>query len=118
MVVTPWKSGYRMGGTMEFSGYNDDLNPKRLSRLVTGAKEYLKEPMGHPVVEEWAGLRPMTYDDLPIIDRAPGHENLVVATGHGMLGLTLATGTGQIVSDLIYDREPQIDIKPFGMARF
>ncbi len=118
VVATPWKSGYRLGGTMEFSGYNHYLNPKRLALLVSGAKQYLKEPLGHPVVEEWAGLRPMTYDDLPIIDRAPGHDNLVIATGHGMLGITLGTGTGKIVSDMIYDRQPQINIKPFGMARF
>lgn len=118
MVATPWKSGYRLGGTMEFSGYNDYLNPKRLSRLVHGAKAYLKEPMGQPVLEEWSGLRPMTYDDMPIIDRSRALDNLVVATGHGMLGLTLGTGTGKVVSDLIYGHQPDIDIEPFSLTRF
>lgn len=118
VVATPWKSGYRLGGTMEFSGYNNYLNPKRLALLISGAKAYLKEPLGRLVVEEWTGLRPMTYDDLPIIDRAPGHENLVIAAGHGMLGITLATGTGKIVSDMIYNRQPQINIQPFGLDRF
>jgi len=118
MVATPWKSGYRIGGTMEFSGYNSDLNPRRLARLVDGAKQYLKEPLGHPVIEEWSGFRPMTYDDLPIIDRAPQYENLIVAAGHGMLGLTLATGTGKIVCDMVYDQKPEINIKPFGIDRF
>jgi D-amino-acid dehydrogenase len=118
VVVTPWKSGYRLGGTMEFSGNNNYLNPKRLDMLIAGAKAYLKEPLGHPVIEEWTGMRPMTYDDLPIIDWAPNHDNLVVAAGHGMLGVTLATGTGKIVSDMILDRQPQINIQPFGMARF
>jgi D-amino-acid dehydrogenase len=118
MVVTPWKSGYRLGGTMEFSGYNDILAPKRLSNLVSGATDFLREPLGHPVIEEWTGLRPMTYDDLPVIDRAPSHENLMIATGHGMLGLTLAPGTGKIICDMIYGREPEINIKPFGINRF
>lgn len=118
VVATPWKSAYRLGGTMEFSGYSDDLNPGRLGKLVSGAREYLREPLGHPVLEEWTGLRPMTYDDMPVIDRAPSWENLVVAAGHGMLGLTLATGTGKIVSDLIHDRKPEIDISPFRMTRF
>lgn len=118
MVVTPWKSGYRLGGTMEFSGYNDDLNMKRLSRLVEGAKLYLKDPMGSPVIEEWTGLRPMSSDDMPIIDHAPGLENLWIATGHGMLGLTLGTGTGKVVTDMVMGRTPQVNVAPFGLARF
>ena len=118
MVVTPWTSGYRLGGTMEFSGYSTNLSSKRLAKLVTGATQYLKEPTGHPVLEQWAGLRPMTYDDMPIIDRSPAQENLVIATGHGMLGLTLATGTGKIVADMVYDKTPEINIGPFGLSRF
>ncbi len=118
MVVTPWKSAYRLGGTMEFSGYSTSLNPKRMSKLVTGATQYMKDPTGHPVIEEWAGLRPMTYDDMPIIDRSPSQENLFIATGHGMLGLTLATGTGKIVADMVYDDTPDINISPFGISRF
>ena len=118
MVVTPWKSGYRLGGTMEFSGYSTNLNQKRLSKLVQGAALYMKDPTGKPVIEEWTGLRPMTYDDMPIIDRSFAQENLVIATGHGMLGLTLATGTGKIVADLVYDKTPDINISPFGMNRF
>jgi D-amino-acid dehydrogenase len=118
MVVTPWKSGYRLGGTMEFSGYSTSLNPKRLSKLITGANQYMKDSTGHPIIEEWTGLRPMTYDDMPIIDRSPSQENLIIATGHGMLGLTLATGTGKIVTDMVYDNTPDINIRPFGINRF
>jgi len=118
MVVTPWNSGYRLGGTMEFSGYSDSLNEKRISKLMSGAAGYLKDPIGNPVTEEWTSLRPMTYDDMPIIDRSPEQENLIIATGHGMLGLTLATGTGKIVCDLLYGNKPEINIKPFGLRRF
>ncbi len=118
MVATPWKSGYRLGGTMEFSGFSDSLNPKRLSKLISGATAYLREPLGAPLLEEWAGLRPMTYDDMPIIDRAPSRENLIIATGHGMLGLTLAPGTGKVVCDLVQGKTPEINIAPFGIKRF
>jgi D-amino-acid dehydrogenase len=118
MVVTPWKSGYRLGGTMEFSGYSTTLNARRLAKLIAGATLYMKNPTGDPVIEEWTGLRPMTYDDMPIIDQAPSHKNLIIATGHGMLGLTLATGTGKIVTDLVYGRPPEINIAPFGISRF
>lgn len=118
MVATPWKSGYRLGGTMEFSGYNDVLNPKRLDRLVSGAKAYLKVPMGQPVIEQWAGLRPMSTDDMPIIGPVPSKENLLIATGHGMLGLTLATGTGRIISDMVLGKAPEINVAPFSLSRF
>ncbi|MCP4022573.1 MAG: FAD-dependent oxidoreductase [Desulfobacteraceae bacterium] len=118
MVATPWKSGYRLGGTMEFSGFNQELNNARLKKILNGANQYLKTPIGTPVVEEWAGLRPMTFDDLPIIDWAPFQKNLIIATGHGMLGLTMATGTGKAVCDMIYGKAPEIDIKPFSISRF
>ena len=118
MVVTPWKSGYRLGGTMEFSGFSHSLNPKRLNKLLSGATEYMRTPFGKPVIEEWTGLRPMTYDDMPIIGRIPGADNLLVATGHGMLGLTLATGTGKIICDMIMERELDIDPAPYSPNRF
>ncbi|WP_321413472.1 FAD-dependent oxidoreductase [uncultured Desulfobacter sp.] len=118
MVVTPWKSGYRLGGTMEFSGFSTDLNRTRLNKLIQGAAEYMRTPMGRPIVEEWAGVRPMTYDDMPVIGRTSGFSNLVVAAGHGMLGLTLATGTGKLVSDLILEKPPEIDPAPFSPERF
>jgi D-amino-acid dehydrogenase len=70
---------------MEFSGYDTSLNRRRLDALIRGAREYLREPVGPSVQEEWYGWRPMTYDDLPIIGRPAALSNLVVATGHGML---------------------------------
>lgn len=118
MVVTPWKSAYRLGGTMEFSGYSDSLNRKRLDKLITGAKVYMKQPLGKPVIEEWAGLRPMVYDDMPVIDRVARFNNLIVATGHGMLGVTLATGTGKVVCDMVLGRPTEIDVVPYSLKRF
>lgn len=122
MVVTPWESGLRLGGTMEFSGYGTQLNPNRLKKLVDGAKGYIKpsngHALGHRVVEEWTSLRPMTYDDMPIIDRSPNQDNLFVGTGHGMLGLTLASGTGKILSDMVCGSTPEVDVKPYAISRF
>ena len=118
VVVTPWASGYRLGGTMEFSGYNDRLDARRLDNLAQSAARYLRTPMGRRVVERWTGLRPMCVDDLPIIDRAPGTANLLIATGHGMLGLTTATGTGRLIADMVMERPPGIDPTPFSIRRF
>jgi D-amino-acid dehydrogenase len=118
VVATPWKSGYRLGGTMEFSGFNTQLDAKRIRNLTDAARQYLKEPLGQPVLEEWVGLRPMLYDDLPVIDRAPGRRNLFVATGHGMMGITLAPATGKLISELVAGRDPSVDVSPFSLRRF
>jgi D-amino-acid dehydrogenase len=118
VVATPWPSGYRLGGTMEFSGFGTALDPRRLAALTAAAGEYLTDPVGQPVVERWAGLRPMTYDDLPVIGRAPRLRNLTLATGHGMLGITTAPATGRLVAEIICGREPHIDARPFRPDRF
>jgi len=118
MVITPWNSAYRLGGTMEFSGYSNSLNRIRINKLISGAKAYLKHPIGQPLIEEWTSLRPMTYDDMPIIDRAGQLKNLIITTGHGMLGLTLATGTGKAVCDMVLDRPLEINIAPYSLKRF
>ena len=118
VVATPWKSGFRLGGTMEFSGFNSEIFARRIQNLTAAANEYLKEPVGKPVMEEWVGMRPMVYDDLPIIDRAPHHPNLMVATGHGMQGLSMATSTGKLVAEFITGRKPHLDPSAFGIRRF
>jgi D-amino-acid dehydrogenase len=118
VVATPWPSGYRLGGTMEFSGFDTQLSAHRLRNLKTAAREYLKAPLGQAGVEEWAGLRPMTYDDLPVIDRADRFQNLFLATGHGMLGITAAPATGKLAAELICGNPPHIDPAPFSLRRF
>ena len=118
VVATPWPSGYRLGGTMEFSGFSTTLNAGRIRALQKAAGEYLTDPVGRPVVEEWAGLRPMTYDDLPVIGRAPRLRNLILATGHGMLGITTAPATGNLVSEIVCGAPPHIDPEPFSVHRF
>lgn len=118
VVVTPWQSGYRLGGTMEFSGFNHQLNERRLNNLEASAALYLQTPVGRRVTERWTGLRPMSVDDLPIIDRVPQLDNLYIATGHGMLGLSTATGTGRLIADMILGRRPPFDPLPFSIRRF
>ncbi|MGQ3058275.1 MAG: NAD(P)/FAD-dependent oxidoreductase, partial [Nevskia sp.] len=118
VCVTAWGSGYRLGSTMEFAGYDTRLNRVRLDALARGAAEYLHEPIGPKVEEEWFGWRPMTPDDLPIIGRAPGLANLTLATGHGMLGVSLSAITGQLVSELLTGRPPSLDLAPYAASRF
>jgi D-amino-acid dehydrogenase len=118
VAVTPFASGYRLGSTMEFAGYDDSLNRSRLSILTDAAKLYLKDPLAEPVQEEWWGWRPMTYDGLPVIDRSPAMGNVVIAAGHNMLGLSMATATGKLVAETLAEAKPHIDPSPYGLGRF
>ncbi|MGH8122103.1 MAG: NAD(P)/FAD-dependent oxidoreductase [Rudaea sp.] len=118
VCVTAWDSGYRLGSTMEFAGYDTSLNRARLDALKRGAAEYLLEAEGPQVVEEWYGWRPMTYDDLPILGHAANLKNLMLATGHGMLGVTLSAVTGEMIAQLLSGRDTVLDPVPFSPARF
>ncbi len=118
VCVTVWDSGFRLGSTMEFSGYDARLNRRRLDALARGAAEYLREPVGPAKREEWYGWRPMTWDDLPVIGPAPGRPRLLLATGHGMLGVSLSAITGRIVADLATGRDPGLDLAPYRIERF
>lgn len=118
VCVTVWDSGFRLGSTMEFSGYDDHLNEVRLAALERGAREFLREPVGEVVQERWCGWRPMTWDDLPLLGRVPRRERLWLAAGHGMLGISMSAGTGQLMSDLITGRTPAIDPLPYRPERF
>jgi D-amino-acid dehydrogenase len=119
VCATGWESGLRLGSTMEFAGYDESLNRVRLDALRRAAGEYLVDPpIDDAGVEEWYGWRPMVYDDLPIIGRAPALSNLMLATGHGMLGVTESAITARLVSDLVTGREPVMDPAPYRPSRF
>ncbi len=118
VAVTPFASGYRIGSTMEFAGYDDQMNRARLAILTNGAKLYLREPLAEPVQEEWWGWRPMTFDGLPIIDYAPAMKNVMIAAGHNMLGLSMAPATGKLVAELLGAEKSHLDPAPYSLKRF
>ncbi len=109
VAVTPMDSGYRLGSTMEFAGYDATLNRSRLDILRQAAPLYLQEPFGEPVQEEWFGWRPMTYDSIPIIDKSPIMDNVIIAAGHNMLGVSMAPATGTLVAELLGGQTPHVD---------
>jgi D-amino-acid dehydrogenase len=117
VAVTPFQSGYRLGSTMEFAGYDDTLNRSRLAILTDAAKLYLRDPLAEPVQEEWWGWRPMTCDGLPVIDRAPAAGNVLIAAGHNMLGLSMAPATGKLVAELLSGDRPHLDLGPYALRR-
>jgi D-amino-acid dehydrogenase len=118
VAVTPFQSGYRLGSTMEFAGYDESIRPERLQLLKDGAAPYLREPFCEPVEERWYGWRPMTYDSVPIIDRSPKYDNVYIAAGHNMLGLSMAPATGKLVAEMVNGTAPHVDPKPYRVGRF
>lgn len=118
VCVTAWESGYRLGSTMEFSGYDETLNRTRLDALRRGAAAYLREPVGAELREEWWGWRPMSIDELPLIGPVRRWNNLVLATGHGMLGVSMSAATGELVASLIAGTAPMLDPLPYAPQRF
>ena len=118
LAATPFEDGFRLGSMMEFAGFDATIPPRRIRQLVDSAKHYLHEPVGDQVVETWSGWRPMTWDSLPVIGRVPGLGNAVLATGHNMLGMTLAPATGRLVAEMIGEESTHIDPAPFSPARF
>lgn len=106
VFCTPMHTRVRFAGTMEFSGENDHRRPERLRQLTTAARAAFPDMGTARPLSEWCGLRPMSVDGLPIVGAAPGVEGLHVATGHGMLGLTLGPVTGRMVARDILGVEP------------
>ncbi len=116
--VTPFDEGFRLGSMMEFVGYDDSIPDYRIQQLRDAAAPYLQEPVGEHSLERWYGWRPMTWDSLPIIGAVPDLTNATLATGHNMLGVSLAAVTGRLVSELLLGATPHLDIAPFSPNRF
>jgi D-amino-acid dehydrogenase len=117
VAVTPMQSGYRLGSMMEFAGYDVTLDPTRLDLLRKTAQRYLREPEAEPITERWWGWRPMVADGKPIIGQAPGLDNVLIAAGHGMLGLSMAPATGKLVAELLTGAAPHVDPTPYAVTR-
>ncbi len=118
VAVTPMLSGYRLGSTMEFAGYDATLNRQRLALLTIGAAHYFDETPSEPIEEEWFGWRPMTPDSVPIIDRSPTMDNVLIAAGHNMLGVSMSPATGKLVAELLTDATPHLDASRYTLSRF
>jgi len=118
VAVTPMGEWLRFTGRLELSNLNTTPNPKHIASIERAVREYIQLDENLNVKETWAGLRPTTPDGMPIIGISPKHNNLILATGHAMLGLSLGPGTGQIVSELANGKEKAFDIHPLRLERF
>ena len=118
VAVSPMGNVLRFTGRLEVGNNSMTPNPVWIQRIENSAREYLRLDEKLDVKETWAGLRPTTPDGVPIIGRSPRHSNLILATGHAMLGLSLGPGTGQVVAQLVNGYEPAFSLSPMRLERF
>jgi len=116
-VATPLSCGLRIGGAAEFGGLKAPPNFKRSRTLAELARRYLPE-LKIEGGTNWAGHRPTTPDSLPVIGASKHQPNVLYAFGHGHLGLTQAATTGRLMSELVFQRTPSIDLTPYDIGRF
>ncbi len=118
VAVTPIGGLLRMTGVLDLAGFDPSLDHHRLEAIRRAAEGYFPDTDKWGPGTPWYGYRPMTPDDLPVIGRSAKIRNLVFATGHGTLGVTHALATGKLVSQIVADQPPLMDLSPFQPDRF
>ncbi len=119
VAVTPMGNALRFGGTMEITGIDHSVNMSRVKGIVDSIPNYYpKMKVAMPEIKNvWHGLRPCSPDGMPYIGRSKKIKNLVLATGHSMMGLSLGPGTGKLVAELIDHEKTSMDIALFDPER-
>ncbi len=117
--ISPFNGGVRIAGVFELGARGADVAPGVGERLIAAARPYLAgwRPETDAPVEAWAGMRPATPDGLPLIGALPGLDGVFLATGHGMLGVTLAPATADLLAPLVLEGRAAPELAPFDPAR-
>ena len=115
VAVTPMNGFTRFAGTMEIAEINHNINKVRVEAISNAATRYYPEI--HLTTQEKegvaCGLRPVSPDGLPYIGKSSKCKNLTIATGHAMMGLSMGTATGMLVSEIISEKKPSLNLVPF-----
>ncbi len=120
VAVTPMHGTMRFGGTMEMVGLNTEINKRRVQGIIQSAGQYFPQFRAEEFtkIQPWSGLRPCTPDGLPYLGRLNHYDNLTAATGHAMLGLSLAPATGWAIAELLSGETPAVLSPLFKASRF
>lgn len=120
VAVTPMNGKIRFGGTMEIAPINHNINMNRVEGIVNSIPDYYPDyEVKIPQIKDiWYGFRPCSPDGLPYIGYSKKISNLIVAGGHGMMGVSLAPATGKLVSELVSGNQLSTAIEMYGVARF
>jgi D-amino-acid dehydrogenase len=111
VACTPMQGGLRVAGTMELS-QKRGINSRRVDAIAQAASRYIDGVSWGDRTDVWGGPRPVTSDGLPLIGRPAGVRGCVVATGHGMYGVTLAPTTGRLVAGIVAGGSASPSISP------
>lgn len=119
VAITPLDSKVRIAGTMGFGGINERISKSRAGGLLKSLPTYFEDWPSLPTQPEpWTGLRPMTPDGLPIIGRSSERSDVLIATGHAMLGVSLAPPTGLLIAEMAAGEAASVHISSLAADRF
>jgi D-amino-acid dehydrogenase len=118
VAYSPFSNALRIGGTMEFSVLDQSIDRRRIAAIKQSTTHFLRTWPTGSSERVWAGLRPLTPDGLPVVGQLPGYDNLFIAAGHGMLGVTLGPSTALAISQLMSRGASEFDIEVFSPSRF
>lgn len=117
VVLTRLGDRLRIAGTAELAGYDLALRPFRFATLEHVMRDLFPGLADGARFEYWCGLRPMTPDNPPVLG-ATRYRNLVLNTGHGTLGWTMACGSGKALADMVSARKPEVALEDYSITRF
>jgi len=120
IAVNPMDGALRFGGTMEIAGLNEDINPIRVRGIIDAVPRYYPDlgPADFDGVLPWHGLRPCSPDGLPYLGRSARFSNLVIATGHAMMGISLGPITGRLAAEILSGERPGFDLSLLSPDRY
>tara|TARA_B100000963_G_C22626069_1_gene672455 strand:- start:532 stop:1782 length:1251 start_codon:yes stop_codon:yes gene_type:complete len=118
-AITPMNGFTRYSGTMEISSINNRIRKNRVNAICNAVESFYPSISIPKTDKENAGygFRPISADGVPYIGRHENLENVIIATGHGMMGWSMSTGTGKIVSEIVENKKTSINIKRFDPNR-
>ena len=119
VAVTPMNGFTRIAGTMEIAGINKNISKARVDTIVKLSKNYYPDLKikSTDINNASSGLRPVSPDGLPYIGRSSKCDNLIIATGHAMMGWSMATATGLIVSEILEKKKLSLNIESYSPDR-
>ena len=118
-AVSPMDGFTRFAGTMEIAGINHDISKVRVKAIAKAAEEYYEglKISKEEIDQAQCGLRPVSPDGLPYIGRTKAISNLVIATGHAMMGWSMGPATGKLVAEVLSEQASSMDLSAFSPDR-
>ena len=120
VAVSPMGGALRFGGTMEIAGLDERIDAARVRSIIDAVPRYYPDftPADFEGIRPWRGLRPCAPDGLPYVGRTARFSNLLVATGHAMMGVSLGPITGRLIAQLASGEQPELDLALLSPDRY